>query len=102
MENINFEMILLGLGALFFLMILVKWHLEPANGFDLKSILTKDGEFSLSKVGQFVALMVSTWTVIYTTRHGQLTDFVFNGYMLSWAGANLASKIIDLKNKLPE
>lgn len=74
---------------------LLVWHIREDTAFDLRTALMVDDKFSLYKVGQLLALLTSTWIIIYQTRHGQLTDWLFTGYMLAWSGANLFSKYLD-------
>ena len=42
-----------------------------------------------------VALFVSSWAMIHQTINNALTEWLFGGYMVAWAGANIASKFID-------
>lgn len=98
LEFFTFENSLFVAGMFGFFSILLSWHLNKNNSIDLKTILVKDGELSLSKLGQLIALLVSTWIIVYQTRAGLLTEFVFTGYMVAWSGANLASKWIDRGN----
>lgn len=73
------------------------WHMSPASDFDMKWMLVESttGKVSIYKVGQATALAVSTWVLVNETRAGRLNEWLFCGYMVAWAGANLASKIID-------
>lgn len=98
LEFFTFENSLFVAGMIGFFSILISWHLNKNNSIDLKTILVKDGELSLSKLGQLIALLVSTWIIVYQTRHELLTDWLFTGYMVAWSGANLASKWIDRGN----
>lgn len=91
----NFDNTLFILGLLGFFGVLLTWQLTKDNSIDLKSLLIKDGEVSLSKLGQLIAMLVSTWIIIYQTRNGLLTEWLFTGYMIAWSGANLVSKWID-------
>jgi hypothetical protein len=64
-----------------------------ADSFDIRDLIVDDttGKLSLSKLGQFVALVLSSWGLIYLIMHGTLTEIYFQGYMLTWAGANVVS-----------
>jgi len=86
------DTLILLLGIFTFLSVLISWHFNKTMPFDLQTALVQDGRFSLSKLGQLVALAVSTWIIIYQTRNGLLTEWLFAGYMFAWAGANIASK----------
>jgi hypothetical protein len=98
--NLNIETIILILAGFAVVVILAIWHIKDST-FDASQIVTNaDGTFSLSKFGQLLSLLVSTWIIIYQTRHGLLTEFLFSGYMLAWAGANAFNKY--LESKKPE
>jgi len=92
MNFLDFDTLTLIAGLLIFISILFVWHVSKKTPFDLQYALIEDGKFSLSKFGQFVALGVSSWVMVYQTRHGQMSEWLFTGYMLAWAGANFASK----------
>lgn len=89
------------LAALVFALLLSYWQRTDAE-FDLRWLLvdTVTGKVSLFKLGQFVALVVSTWVLVYETRRGMLTEWLFGFYMAAWAGANIANKFVE--RKLPE
>jgi len=77
------------------------WQRDNTNNFDLLDLISIDGKLSLAKTGQLVALLVSTWGFVALVRAEKLTEFYFTGYMLAWAGANLASKALDIKKDKP-
>jgi len=61
-------------------------------------LLDKDtSEPSLGRVGQFVALLVSTWGFVALTVEGKLTEWYVTAYMLVWAGAQAASLALKIK-----
>lgn len=95
LSTLDLETLVLGIASLVFILFIVKAHFG-VNAFDIKSTVTdENGRFSLSKFGQLVALLVSTWVLIYETRKGHLTEWLFAGYMAAWAGANLLNKYLD-------
>lgn len=66
--------------------------------FDIRNLITDEsGTVSLMKTGQLIALIVSTWALVHETRVNRLTDWLFFGYMMAWAGANVAAKYIAMK-----
>jgi len=71
------------------------------DDFDLRDLVrdSRSGRVSLFKVGQLVALASSTWLLIYEALHGRMTDWMFTGYMVSWAGANIANKLTEQKKE---
>jgi hypothetical protein len=92
---VNSDTLVLAFFSILFVLVLAYWHIQQDTAFDLRTALMVDDKFSLYKVGQLLALLSSTWIIIYQTRHNQLTDWLFTGYMLAWSGANLLSKYID-------
>jgi len=96
--DISLDDAILMIGAVMIIALVWVWHVESKTPFDLrKTIINKDGSVSLGKLGQAVALMVSTWVLIHETRAGVLSEWLFIGYMAAWAAANLTSKFIDTK-----
>lgn len=57
----------------------------------------RTGRLSLSRVGQLVALIVSSWGFVALVRADKLTEWYFSSYMIAWAGARLASQFLDTK-----
>jgi hypothetical protein len=96
----NVDTIILITGILLVLITLVVWHTDKSR-FDLKEIIldTETNRVSLYKIGQVLALVISTWVLINETRAGRLNEFLFTMYMVSWAGANSLNKYITNKNK---
>ena len=94
------------LGLLIVTAMSLAWRATRSTGspFDLEDLLLdqKTGKASLAKLGQFTALSVSTWSFVYCTLHGTLTEFYFGTYMAAWAGTNLANKWIDQRNRNSE
>lgn len=88
--------LLLGLGAVLAVVLLYGQYRD--DDFDLRTLIVDEsGKISLSKFGQFVALVASTWVLIHETRTDKLTEWLFAGYILTWAGANLGNKWISTK-----
>lgn len=81
-----------------FLLLTIYWHRDKTNPFDFKSALMEDDKLSLSKMGQLVALLVSTWIIIHQVRIGGLSEWLFGGYMLAWGGANAINKYINSRS----
>lgn len=99
---INIPALLFGLIliALCILAISLAWKATRNRGskFDFaQAFLSDDGKTSMARIGQFVALSVSTWAFVYMTSQGKLTEWFFNGYMLVWAATGISNKFIDRK-----
>ena len=88
--------ILVFLVLVFMLGVIVSWHTDGSK-FDMRRVLIdkETNQVSLSKFGQFVALVVSTAAIWYEMMHARLSEWLFTGYMLTWAGTALAKRWID-------
>ena len=75
------------------LIVLMRWHNDDSK-FDLREILIdKDtGTVSIHRVGQFTALAVSTVLIIHEATKGRLSEWLFTGYMVAWAGTSLINQ----------
>jgi hypothetical protein len=73
------EFTFLVVGLTILLIVLVYWHMSSDVRFDLRDLLidSKTKELSLSKTGQFLALLISTWVLMYETRAGRLTHWLY-------------------------
>ena len=82
--------------GLWIMVVLIRWHTEDSK-FDLRHVLVDANtkRVSLHKLGQFVALVVSTAVLWYEMMHARLTEWLFAGYMFTWTGALLAKRWID-------
>lgn len=100
--KIGLDTIVLGVAALVVVSVLVRWHLDPDNGFKLSDLIVDEatGKLSLFRTGQALALLVSTWGFVVLVRTGKLSEWYFAGYMLAWAGANLAKVALTAKNPI--
>ena len=101
LEFFTFENTLFLAGMIGFFSVLISWHRNQNNTIDLKTILIKDGELSLSKLGQLIALLVSTWIIVYQTRHELLNEWLFTSYLFTWTGANVMSKYLGPRPPAP-
>jgi hypothetical protein len=101
--TIPFDLMGVLLGLLILLAGLLAWRADKSekSNFRLEDLVldTKTGLASLSKVGQFIALSVSTWAFAYLTISGKLTEWFYTTYMMAWAGTSLAHKWIDQQEK---
>ncbi len=90
----NDGLLVAGILALVFLLWL--WHMDKSDAFDLRWLIvdTATVKVSLFKLGQLVALLTTTWMVIYETRSDRLTEWLFMAYAATWAGANVANRLI--------
>src|SRR5471030_883050 len=54
---------------------------------------------SIHKIGQIVALVVSSWGFIALTLKGQLTESYFTGYMVVWSGSVALDKYLSRRTE---
>jgi len=60
-------------------------------------------EPSLGRIGQFTALVVSTWAFMSLVLSNLLTEWFFTAYMLAWAAAQFGSIWLKVKgNAAPD
>lgn len=85
-------------GICVMLLILGFWQRKD-DEFDLRWLIVdnKTTKVSLFKLGQLVALLTSTWALIYETRHNNLTEWLFMAYIVAWSGVNVANKMVENK-----
>ena len=98
MEFINalsLNTIVLIIGIVWIIAAMTYWHRREKDSLDLRQMMMRGGKLSLAKLGQLIALLVSTWVIIYATTHAGLTEWLFTGYMLAWSGAHLVQRYID-------
>lgn len=79
-------------------------HRAKDNDFDLKHLIAdrETGKVDRSSFAFVVALMVSSWLMLYFGIGGKLTWEWFVGYMSVWAAPKLVEKWLDLKkDRLP-
>lgn len=89
-------LLLLGAGLLF--VILMAIAQKKDDKFDMRDLIVDEcGKVSLMKTGQLVALIVSTWALVHEVRVNRLSEWLFFGYMMAWAGANVAAKYIAMR-----
>jgi hypothetical protein len=64
--------------------------------FDIRDVLIdpQTQKLSLHNLGQFIALIISSWGFIYQTLHNQLSEFLCGAYMCAWVGAVAANKFL--------
>lgn len=81
------------------LVLIVVYAQFRRKDFDLINLVI-DGTtktLDLHKVGQLLALIISSWGFIYVTLNHELTEWFFTSYMVIWAGATAANTLISLR-----
>jgi uncharacterized iron-regulated membrane protein len=75
--------------ALVMVLVGVMIYLQTRNDpLDLRwLILDANRKPALGKIGQVVALIISTWAFALFTIKGTLTEFYFISYMVAWSGS---------------
>jgi hypothetical protein len=56
-----------------------------------------DGRTSLRKVGEWVALLSSTWLVVFLATAGRLTDWIFGLWLVAWVSRAALGALIGAK-----
>ena len=95
MEWINeWQAILVYVVGLILVLIFARWHSSNDPTFDFRQALVDPDtkRISFSRLGHFVALVISTTIISYETVNGRLSEWLFMGYMVTWAGTYVAAK----------
>jgi hypothetical protein len=84
---------------LFGLLCIVTYAQFKRKDFDLMNLVVNpdDKTLDIHKVGQLLALLISSWGFIYVTLNNELTEWFFTAYMAIWAGATAANTLIMLR-----
>ena len=78
-----------------FIIVVVSW-LRPMS---FRYLLDKgNAEPSLSRIGQFTALLFSTWAGVVTILNDKMTEWFWGMYMAAWVGAQFGSIYMKVKN----
>ena len=88
------------LGLLFFLFFLGwMWRVShsDSNTYSLTDLITTKGRMDLSKVGQLVCLITTTWIVVHMELKSVVAEWALGLYMLAWVGAGFGSLYARLK-----
>lgn len=74
-------------------------HKNSFNQLNATSIIVdkQSGEISLSKIGQLVALVTSTWIVFYLTVTKNITEGYIGLYIATWAASNSINSWMKVK-----
>jgi hypothetical protein len=79
--------LLAGLG----LFVLWRAHRSKANKIDLAHLIVdRDGHTSLRQSSECVALLVTSWIVLWLAVSGTLTEGIFGVYVVAWVLRTLA------------
>jgi hypothetical protein len=73
----------------------VLWFIQSRkDSYDLRYLITDDKtkQPSIHKMGELIALFVSTWMVVYLTIQGRINENYFSMYMGIWAASQVANK----------
>ena len=100
-DRTDIPAVLMGVGLSIYCLILLKWHVQ--NGaFDFRKALLdppEPGSVSLSRLGQLTALVVTTSVVVYQTVKGNIPEWMFAAYGVTWAGTYIAAKYAKKRNE---
>jgi hypothetical protein len=94
-NSISINTVILILGVIWIIVAMTYWHKREKDSLDMRQMMMRGGKISLAKLGQLIAMLVSTWIIIYATTNGTLTEWLFTGYMFAWSGAHLIQRYLD-------
>ena len=92
----NFWEALLVFMLLMLYRLLWKAHTATGNNFDIKFLLIEreTGLVSLKKLGALLALLTTTWIVLFMTVKGAMTEGILGLYMFVWAGVYVTPQAV--------
>lgn len=85
--------------ALIFFLWLYRVSSSEHNTYSLADLITTDDRMDLSKVGQLVALIASTWVFIHMEMRSATVEWYAGLYMLAWVGARFGSLYAKIKGE---
>ena len=81
----TFEGITFSVFMIVFVILIHKLHTNKNSKFLIDSLFVDDtGKASTSKMGELIALIVSTWAVVHLVISGNITAEFFGAYMAAW------------------
>jgi hypothetical protein len=71
------------------------------DNFDLRALIVDPvtKQPSIHQLGQFTALVISSWGLIVLVLHDKLTEAYFSIYMAVWAGANTLDRFLTIRDE---
>jgi hypothetical protein len=89
-----------GAMLLLLVLVLIQAHFSKDSRINLADLLldhqlNKRGQVTLAKFGGFIALLASTWIVVYLALDKALTDFIFVSYLGAWVLGKLGTELIN-------
>jgi hypothetical protein len=71
------------------------------DNFDLRALIVDPvtKQPSIHQLGQFTALVISSWGLVVLVLHDKLTEAYFSIYMAVWAGANTLDRFLTIRDE---
>ena len=80
-----------------FVFVLWRSQLDRNNAIDLSSLILDKvagkQQVTLAKFGGLLALLCSTWLVVYLALDKSLTDFIFASYVVGWGAVKVSGDV---------
>lgn len=74
-----------------FAYVLGKAQFSKDSMINLNSLIIDKGVVTLAKFGGLLALLTTTWLVVYLAVDKALTEGIFIGYVVGWGGVKIAA-----------
>lgn len=91
LERLDLLAIIGLLFALIFFIWLYRVSSSRRNTYSLSDLITTGGHMDLSKIGQLVAMISTTWVFIHMEMRSATVEWYAGLYMLAWIGARFGS-----------
>lgn len=91
----------LATGGLIFALVFFLWlyriSSSDKNTYSLSDLITTGGHMDLSKIGQLVAMIATTWVFVHMEMRAATVEWYAGLYMLAWIGARFGSLFAKIK-----
>lgn len=80
----------------------ILWRIQRANDkYDLRYLIvdTETHQVSIYKLGNLLALIVSTWHFVFTTLNNSMTETLYMMYIGTWSGINVANNALQIQKR---
>lgn len=77
--------------------VLIRAQGSKAHPLDFATLLLDQDKASLRKVGELIALLTTTWVVLYMAVKGDLSDTIFFAYIGAWVSRTVLGVLAGAK-----
>lgn len=103
-NNVSMNTLILCLLFLVFFWAFVRATKNPhkKHSLDWTELITRDGVLSLSKLGQAVGIIVSSWVIVIMAQHDKISSDIFGLWLAFLLGGSSWSGYLKAKQTAPD